>query len=238
MALTWFVLTAKHLPRETVTEDTSTSIESQKGVVHLSSWLDVSLIQSQGIYFQIQDPSFSKLRYNFSTLGYEENASVHLASLKKKATKQEEASVGGPPWQSNSPTHVKLSHSSSFNGTSTIALIIEQKASSQSCKTTATHTHILCTEQLTWCSCHCMIPLSAGRCTSVPWQQHNWCSQSIFWDINVFLFGLEIWWGMYIWSSCLPSSRFPWHPKHVSQIFKILSDEVYFVEMCRLFPNW
>ena len=83
VALTWFVLTAIHQYREDVTEDTSTSTESQKGLVHLSSWLDETLIQSQGIYFQNQDLSFSKLRYNFSALGCEENANVRLASFQE-----------------------------------------------------------------------------------------------------------------------------------------------------------
>lgn len=102
------------------------------------------------IYFQIQDLSFSKSRYIFSALDYEENVNVHLASLKKKAIKQVEASARGLPWQSNCPPPIKLSHNSSFNRTSTIALVTEQRASSQSCKTTATHmrAQTLCTEQL------------------------------------------------------------------------------------------
>lgn len=103
MALNFF-FTAKHLPREATTEDASTSAESQKGVMHLNRWLDVSLIQREGIYIQIQDLSFSKSRYNFSALDYEENANIHLASLEKKATKQKESSAWGPPWQSNSYT--------------------------------------------------------------------------------------------------------------------------------------
>lgn len=84
----------------------------------------------------------------------------------------------------------------------------------------------------------CMILLSFSRCASVPWQQQNWCSQSIFWYINHFLLGLEIWWVMHLWSSYLRSSLFPWHLKHVSHILKILSDKVYSVEMRRLFPDW
>lgn len=72
------------LPREAVTKDTSTCTERQKGVVHFSSSLHVSLTQSQGIYFQIQDLSFSKSTYNFSALHYEEKANVHLAFLKKQ----------------------------------------------------------------------------------------------------------------------------------------------------------
>lgn len=52
-------------------------------MVHLSNWLDVTLIQNHGLHFQTQDLSFSKLGYSFSALDCEENAMYIYLPFKK-----------------------------------------------------------------------------------------------------------------------------------------------------------